>query len=63
MNKKHIGQLNNLYDVITNNAYAWDSRRKLNAFCKNKNIEVSYTEGTTPYIAIGKSFKLLLVNK
>lgn len=60
IDKKHIDQLNNIFDVICQNAYAFDSSRKIKAFRKNKNIEISYTENTTPYIKIGKNFTLYL---
>lgn len=63
IDKKHIELLNGIYDVLVNNIYAFDGRRKLNAFCKNKDIFINYTENTVPFIKIGKNFYLYLTNK
>lgn len=63
IDKKHIEVLNDIYDILTDNAYSYQAQCKLKKFISNKAVEVSYTENTIPYIKLGNNFYLLLTNK
>lgn len=60
MNKTHIKQLNNIYDILFNNKQYPEARKEFDKWSKNKNVEIEYTENKKPYILIGKKFKLEL---